>query len=85
MPAEGPLRDFSIRTLTPLVIASVIANFSTQAIFRIALHENYNAIFTMPENLPATGFTLWHVGNVILLGAARWTWRASAPERRPRL
>jgi hypothetical protein len=22
---------------------------------------------------------------VILLGAARWTWRASAPERRPRL
>src|SRR5439155_4887706 len=67
---EVILRDFSIRTLTPLVIASVIANFSTQAIFRLALHENYDAIFTMPGNLPATGFTLWHVGNVILLGAA---------------
>src|SRR6266516_3263891 len=37
---EVVLRDFSIRTLTPLVIASVIANFSTQAIFRIVLHEN---------------------------------------------
>ena len=22
---------------------------------------------------------------VLLLGAARWTWRASAPDRRPRL
>src|SRR5439155_1879877 len=51
-------------------IASVIANFSTQAIFRVALHENYDAIFHMPESIPATGFTLWHVGNVIILGAA---------------
>jgi CIC family chloride channel protein len=67
---EVVLRDFSIRTLTPLVIASVIANFSTQAIFHAALHENYNAIFRMPENLPETGFNFAHLGNVILLGVA---------------
>ena len=40
------LRDFSIRTLTPLVLSSVIANFTTQAIFRHFLHENYDAIFS---------------------------------------
>src|SRR5205823_13219498 len=65
---EVILRDFSIRTLTPLVIASVIANSATQAIFRVALHQNYEAIFTMPASVPVTGFTLGHVGNVILLG-----------------
>jgi CIC family chloride channel protein len=65
---EVILRDFSIRTLTPLVIASVIANFTTQAIFRVALHQNYDAIFTMPPNVSVSGFTLAHVGNVILLG-----------------
>jgi chloride channel protein, CIC family len=68
---EVVLRDFSIRTMTPLVIASVIANFSTRAIFGFVFpHEHYEAIFRMPENLPETTFTLVHVGNVILLGIA---------------
>src|SRR6185369_15406659 len=43
---EVILRDFSIRTMTPLVIASVIANFSTRAIFGFVFpHEHYEAIF----------------------------------------
>jgi CIC family chloride channel protein len=45
-----------------------MANFATQAIFRSVLHENYNAIFTMPETAGTAGFNFAHVGNVLLLG-----------------
>ena len=65
---EVILRDFSIRTLTPLVIASVIANFTTRSIFIALGHtEEYRAIFNMPAQ-GVTGYTLWTVGNFILLG-----------------
>jgi CIC family chloride channel protein len=67
---EVILRDFSIRTLTPLVIASVIANFATQAIFRRVLHENLQAIFRMPPGGTGVAYTLSHVGNFLLLGLA---------------
>jgi CIC family chloride channel protein len=67
---EVVLRDFSVRTLTPMVIASVIANFTTQAIFRSWLHENYGSIFTMPADIVVApgAYTLSHVGNFALLG-----------------
>ena len=65
---EVILRDFSIRTLTPLVIASVIANFTTRSIFIALGHtEEYLAIFNMPPQ-GINGYTLWTVGNFILLG-----------------
>src|SRR6185369_5088272 len=44
---EVILRDFSVRTFTPVVIASVIANFTMQSVFRQYLGEQYQAIFMM--------------------------------------
>src|SRR6185295_15165624 len=59
-----------IRTLTPLVIASVMANFTTAALFHGLLHENYTAIFYLPFETVSgpMGFNLSHSGNLILLG-----------------
>src|SRR5439155_17821666 len=54
---EVILRDFSIRTLTPLVIASVIANFTTRSIFTAFFHEDYRAIFNMPMQAGQGGYT----------------------------
>jgi CIC family chloride channel protein len=65
---EVILKDFSIRTLTPVVIASVIANFTTRAIFHSWLGQDWDAIFTMPRNMTTGAWTLGHVGNVIALG-----------------
>ncbi len=65
---EVILRDFSIRTLTPLVIASVIANFTTRSIFVWLGNEDYHAIFNMPLQQAVSGYTLWTVGNFLLLG-----------------
>lgn len=45
---EVILLDFSIRTFTPVVLASVIANVTTQEIFRLIAHEDYTAIFSLP-------------------------------------
>lgn len=69
---EVILRDFSIRTLTPLVVASVIANVTTHTIFRTLLHENFRAIFNMPAFIDEAqrGYTLWSVGNFLVLGVA---------------
>jgi CIC family chloride channel protein len=64
---EVILQDFSLRTLTPLVISSVIANFTTRSIFAALGDEDYRAIFNMPQH-EATGYTLWSVGNFLLLG-----------------
>jgi len=46
---EVILQDFSIRTFTPVVMASVIANVTTHAIFKQWLDVNYLAIFAMPD------------------------------------
>src|SRR5437764_10683177 len=42
---EVILLDFSVRTFTPVVFASVVANVSTQFIFNRVLDEPYEAIF----------------------------------------
>ncbi len=68
---EVILQDFSIRSFTPVVLASVIAQVTTQAIFQF-LHrgESYRAIFEMPETDIVRHVLLdWsQVGNFILLG-----------------
>lgn len=51
---EVILRDFSIRTITPVVVASVVANVTTQAIYRGAAHytghaQQYDSIFHVPQ------------------------------------
>jgi CIC family chloride channel protein len=76
---EVILQDFSIRSFTPVVLASVIAQVTTQAtyqvIHRIGHHvidrtEEYRAIFAMPMRDVARHSVLsWdQVGNFILLG-----------------
>lgn len=69
---EVILQDFSIRTFTPVVLASVIANITTQAIFQRLLNEpEYHAIFELPnwvrEQSAAFGWN--QVMTVLLLGA----------------
>lgn len=47
---EVILQDFSIRAFTPVVLASVVANVTTQAIFRLIHHTTvYRAIFALPD------------------------------------
>ncbi len=66
---EVILQDFSIRTVTPVVVASVISNVTTQAIFRTLHlhHETKLAIFTLPS-LPELTLTWPQLGNFVLLG-----------------
>ncbi len=65
---EVILQDFSIRNVTPVVVASVIANVATRGIFWRLLHSNFKAIFVIP---PSTFEMDWtQVQNFILLGVA---------------
>lgn len=63
------LRDFSLRTFTPVVIASVVANFATQTIFRDFLGEDYGAIFTLPADAREhLNYQFHHLPSFVLLG-----------------
>ena len=64
---EVILQDFSIHNMTPVVVASVMANVATKAIFRIAFHENWNAIFYLQQP-PAFALDWLQVANFIILG-----------------
>jgi CIC family chloride channel protein len=69
---EVILQDFSIRTFTPIVLASVVANVTTQAIFRVIHHgvTDYRAIFALPDwelNLHHA-LDMGQLGNYIVLG-----------------
>ncbi len=68
---EVILQDFSIRSFTPVVLASVIAQVTTQATFQIIHHAGeYRAIFAMPDSdvLRHSVLNWEQVGNFILLG-----------------
>jgi CIC family chloride channel protein len=68
---EVILQDFSIRTFTPLVISSFIANVTTRAIFARIEGSEYPAIFAMPAQASANAPTIvdWaQAGNFVLLG-----------------
>lgn len=58
------LIDFSVRSLTPVVVAAVVANVSTQSLYRLVLGEDYRAIFALPPftqfNIPTLS-SLWFV------------------------
>jgi CIC family chloride channel protein len=64
---EVILQDFSIANMTPVVVASVIANVATKAIFAHVLHGKWEAIFAFSAH---TEFTLdWlQVQNFVILG-----------------
>jgi CIC family chloride channel protein len=68
---EVILQDFSIRSFTPVVLASVIAQVTTQEVFQLMKrpHE-YGAIFAMPATEVVRHSLLsWdQVGNFMLLG-----------------
>jgi CIC family chloride channel protein len=68
---EVILQEFSIRTFTPLVVASVISNVTTRAIFARLDHGSFQAIFAMPQTqLSQTAAIIdWEqVGNFAFLG-----------------
>lgn len=69
---EVILLDFSIRTFTPVVVASVIANVSTRAAMSLTSPEssNYSAIFAKPGFIwPGQTVLDWgQIGNFVLLG-----------------
>ena len=69
---EVILQDFSIRSFTPVVLASVIAQVTTQALFQVSHHaEEYRAIFQVPGGIlvPGNATLTWaQVGNFVLLG-----------------
>jgi CIC family chloride channel protein len=68
---EVILQDFSIRSFTPVVLASVIAQVTVQAMFQVIHHQTeYRAIFAMPaREAMALGTLNWsQVGNFIFLG-----------------
>ena len=70
---EVILQDFSIRSFTPVVLASVIAQVTAQATFQLIGHASeYGAIFAAPAVTGARNALLnWEqVGNFILLGIA---------------
>jgi CIC family chloride channel protein len=62
---EVVLLDFSIRAVTPVIIASVVANVTTQAIFR-RMHEPGLSIFHVP--VMQFSFTWTQMPNFIILG-----------------
>lgn len=69
---EVILLDFSFRTFTPVVIASVIANVATQGIYLWWTGQRYEAIFNlsglvMPETIPF-GHTLYFAVLGVLAG-----------------
>jgi CIC family chloride channel protein len=68
---EVILQDFSIRSFTPVVLASVIAQVTVQATYQVIHHaDEYRAIFAMPPmDVVRHSMLNWEqVGNFILLG-----------------
>jgi CIC family chloride channel protein len=66
---EVILQDFSIRTFTPLVVSSVIANVTTRAIFSHFEGRDFPAIFAMPTTSQSMSVLDWgQVLNFVLLG-----------------
>ncbi|HEY2586011.1 MAG TPA: chloride channel protein [Tepidisphaeraceae bacterium] len=64
---EVILQDFSIHNMTPVVVASVIANVATKAIFIHVFHERWDAIFYL-EEAPVFKLDWLQVQNFIILG-----------------
>lgn len=62
------LLDYSVRSLTPVVVAAVVANVSTQSLYRIVLQEDYRAIFALPRFIEFSVPTVPSLGFVALAG-----------------
>ncbi len=70
---EVILQDFSIRTFTPLMISSVIANVTTRMIMQDYLQKQYSALFSVPPEVSAGfgqgGMLTWpQLPNFAILG-----------------
>lgn len=67
---EVLLLDFSIRTFTPIVLASVVANVTTEWIFeQVVRDEKYKAIFALPAEFASQVDMTWsQIANFIVLG-----------------
>src|SRR6059058_5762404 len=67
---EVILLDFSIRTFTPVVLSSVIANVSTKGIFAHFLGEDFEAIFAIGPSSPLTDLAAAQIPIYLALGVA---------------
>ena len=67
---EVILRDFSAKTLAPVVVASIVANVTTYAVFAHIEPQAYSAIFAMPSDIlrPDFGTTAIGMIHAIFLG-----------------
>ena len=67
---EVILRDFSATTLVPVVVASIVANVATYAIFERFDPNQYHAIFAIPPEMLRPDFAINSFGVVqfVLLG-----------------
>lgn len=65
---EVILQDFSIANMTPVVVASVIANVATKAIFQRLLHRPGNAIFALTYDRPTFHLDWLQIQNFVILG-----------------
>jgi len=67
---EVILRDFSVRTLAPVVVASVVANVATYSIFQHIEPNSYAAIFAVPkwDAKPEFSLTTLSVVQFVILG-----------------
>jgi CIC family chloride channel protein len=62
------LLDFSVRSLTPVVVASVVSNVAAKSIFHNVLGEDYGSIFPVSRTFDATVPNLASLGWVALAG-----------------
>jgi len=65
---EVILREYSVRTFTPLVLASVIANVTTQEIYRTLHHEQSAPTAIFSVMMPTLQFTWSLLPSFLLLG-----------------
>ena len=65
---EVILQDFSIANMTPVVVASVIANVATKGIFQRLLHRPGNAIFALTYDRPTFHLDWLQIQNFVILG-----------------
>ena len=59
---EVILRDFSATTLVPVVVASIVANVTTYAVFQKIGGDQYAAIFAVPQELLRPDFSVTALG-----------------------
>ncbi len=65
---EVMLRDFSVRTFTPIVVSAVIATTTFHSLLHVTRGQTIHGLFDVPANHGAFAFTFHDLPSYILLG-----------------